>query len=449
MLCIKDTLSQQKKTFISQNNDKVRMYVCGITPYSDAHLGHGRVYVSFDIVYRMLRFLGYDVIYCRNITDIDDKLLDRSRTETGSIHAYQMIAERYTKRFHEAVARLGCLSPTYEPKVTDSIPYIVSFIERLVASDKAYIADNGDVYFRIERFISYGALSKQKKEELVAGARIEINAYKENPLDFALWKCDDNELFWQSPWGRGRPGWHIECSAMAAHYLGEHIDIHGGGKDLIFPHHENERAQSESLFGEPFVHYWMHNGLIRVDQTKMSKSLGNFVTLQELFDTYDPMLVRYYFFAHHYRAPLEFSYSHLDTFRKSFDRLYASLYTHNDDPVSMEEMKASPLVKKLVHWLSDDFNTPAMLGELFSSLSQLHIHGRERAIVKQWLTEVIGFLPSEKTNEKKATVMTDEIKALMAAREQARKLKQWELADSLRDKLQALGVTVHDLKAGE
>ena len=280
----------------------IKMYVCGITPYSDAHIGHGRCYVVFDILYKLFIFLGYNIKYVRNFTDIDDKLLSKAQ-ETGS--DYKQIADKFIKRFKEDIFALGCLAPTLEPRVTENIAEIISFIEGLIKKKKAYVLDN-DVYFDIESFSQYGKLSRKNLDELITGARVDINLNKKNPADFALWKGNNENLFWKSPWGYGRPGWHIECSALVEKYLGSTIDIHGGGMDLIFPHHENEVAQSEALMEKPLSKIWIHNAFVNLNKEKMSKSLGNIFTLRELFKKYDPMILRFYFLGHHYRTPIDF-----------------------------------------------------------------------------------------------------------------------------------------------
>src|SRR3989304_813986 len=320
MIKITNTLSGTKEAFKSREPGKVRLYVCGVTPYDNAHIGHGRVYVTFDMLYRLLHYLDYEVTYCRNFTDIDDKLLNKAEAAFGDRLRYKEIADSYIKSYTEDMRKLNTLPPDYEPRVTENIDAIIAFIQGLIGARKAYVA-NGDVYFHIQAFPDYGKLSKQKLDELRAGARVEVSELKKDPLDFALWKSEPEGQFWKSPWGYGRPGWHIECSALAATYLGKHIDIHAGGMDLIFPHHENEIAQSEGRYGAPFSKYWMHNAFVRVDKEKMSKSLGNFFTLQDVFKNIDPMVIRYYYITHHYRAPLDFSFDDIAAVQKSYQRL--------------------------------------------------------------------------------------------------------------------------------
>lgn len=441
---ITNTLTGVKEQFTPQQSDKVKMYVCGITPYDYAHLGHGRCYITFDLFYRLLTFLGYRVEYCRNFTDIDDKLINKARIEFDDIDRYREIADRYIAAYTQDMDRLNCVLPDYEPRVTRMIPEIISFIEGLIAKGYAYEVD-GDVYYAVHKFADYGKLSKRKLEDLQAGARVEINERKKDPLDFALWKREVEGTFWPSPWGYGRPGWHIECSVMASHYLGEHVDLHGGGMDLIFPHHENEIAQSQALYDGIFARYWMHNGFVRINQEKMSKSLGNFFTLRQIFEKYDPMVVRYYLMSHHYRLPLEFSFDELNSVEKSYRRLIrvldAALCTQ---PIDKEQILSSSVVQKMVAFLCDDLNTSGMLGVLFESLPLLQKDEFERCAVRAFVQLVLGLtlepLPEE------VVEITPEIQQLIDDREQARKDKNWARADEIRDQLVALGVQLQDKK---
>jgi cysteinyl-tRNA synthetase len=445
MLVITNTLTGKKEVFKSMHNDAVRLYVCGITPYDAAHVGHGRVYVTFDVLYRLLTFLGYTVTYCRNFTDIDDKLLSKSEKEFGTPQRYKEIADRYIQSYTEDMRALGCLPPSVEPRVTENIPEIITFIQGLIDAGKAYESD-GDVYFSIAQFPAYGALAKHKLEDLRAGARVEVNDKKRDPLDVALWKSEKEGTFWKSPWGYGRPGWHIECSALAAKFLGKQIDIHAGGLDLIFPHHENEIAQSEALFNVPFSAYWMHNGFVRVNAEKMSKSLGNFFTLRQVFEQFDPMVVRYYILSHHYKAPLEFSFDDLEAVQKSYKRLCKVFESvpSSDNLLPAQEMQ-SPVVKKMVAFLCDDLNTPGMFGVLFEHLTELQQDPAQLTLVKSFIVQVLGLnlipLP-EKVIER-----TPEIEQLLKEREEARVAKDWKRADEIRDRLQAIGFVVQDKKA--
>jgi cysteinyl-tRNA synthetase len=419
----------------------IKMYVCGVTPYDDTHVGHGRCYVSFDLLNRVLSFSGREVVYCRNFTDIDDKTMNRAEKELGDRLRFKEIADRYIHNFHEDISKLNCLSPDYEPRVTDNIAEIITFIQELIDKGCAYQAGN-DVYFRITTFADYGKLSKQNIDDLRAGVRIDVNDHKENPLDFALWKGEPEGEFWQSPWGYGRPGWHIECSVLARIHLGEHIDIHGGGLDLIFPHHENEIAQSESLFGGPFSRLWMHNGMITINKEKMSKSLGNFFFLRDLYKQFDPMVIRYFFLTHHYRMPVEFNFEVLSSAQKSYERLIRLCQTDVAD-VDIKSYQ-SESVDRMINALEDDLNTPGLLGVLFENISAIAQNKHELAAVKNILMNVLGLtlqpLPVQETE------LTPEIQALIDERNQARREKNWKRSDELRDLLNEMGVDVRDDK---
>jgi cysteinyl-tRNA synthetase len=434
-----NTLTGKKEEFTVHG--PVKMYVCGVTPYDDAHVGHGRCYVSFDLLVRMLRFFGTDTIYCRNFTDIDDKIMHRAEKELGSRLRYQEIANRYIEHFSRDIGMLNCLVPDHEPRVTDNIDHIIDFIQKLIDKGDAYQAGN-DVYFCIEKYPAYGKLSKQKIEDLYAGCRVDVREHKKNPLDFALWKGEPEGEFWKSPWGFGRPGWHIECSVLAKLFLGEHIDIHGGGLDLIFPHHENEIAQSESLFGVPFARMWIHNGMVNSNKEKMSKSLGNFFVLRELFNHFDPMVIRYYFLTHHYRTPIEFSFEGVSSAQKGYERLIRLCAVDCSD-VDITDYR-SDIIDRMVAFLQDDMNTPGLLGVIFEHSVAIAQNKKDVAAVKNILISVLGLtlqpLPVSDI------VMTPEIEALIIARNKARHEKHWALADELRDKLVALGVDVRDKK---
>lgn len=444
MITISNNLTGKKELFHSLEPKEVKLYVCGITPYDFAHVGHGRCYVTFDLLYRLLSFLGYTVIYCRNYTDIDDKLIQRAKKEFNDQEKYGQIASRFIAAFKEDVAHLNCVTPTYEPRVTDNIPAIITFIAGLIEAGKAYVVD-GDVYFSIKSFKEYGKLSKHKVEDLHAGARVTVEKNKRDPLDFALWKSEAEGTFWQSPWGYGRPGWHIECSALAAKYLGKQIDIHGGGMDLIFPHHENEIAQSEALFNVPFARYWMHNGFVRINEEKMSKSLGNFFTLRDVFKQFDPMIVRFYFLNHHYRAPLDFSFDDLVSLTKSYQRLIRIFEQDSPgEPMMAQQIMESTIVQKMCAFLDDDLNSAGMMGVLFEMSAELAQNAHERRAVRIFITQVLG-LTLQPLAEKKVE-LTPEIQQLINEREQARNEKNWSKADVLRDKLRALGFDVQDKK---
>ena len=440
MIKITNTLTSKKEKFVPLAGNKVRLYVCGVTPYDFAHIGHGRVYVTFDVLFRVLKLLGYDVAYCRNFTDIDDKLINKALKEYNDGARYLDVANKFIKTFTEDMAALHCESPTYEPRVTETIPEIIAFVQGLIEKGKAYVAD-GDVYYRIASFPEYGKLSKQKLDELRAGARIEVNDIKEDPLDFALWKSSKTEPAWQSPWGTGRPGWHIECSAMADKFLGKQIDIHAGGMDLIFPHHENEIAQTEGLFGHQFAQYWMHNAFVRINKEKMSKSLGNFFTLRQIFEQYDPMVIRFYYLSHQYRAPLDFAFDDIDAVQKSYQRLckfFASYERGGND------FQQSAIVQKMLEFVCDDLNTPGMFGVLFENLSSLQHDSMQARMVKTFLMDILGL--SLQPLPEKEVALTPEIERLIQEREQARSAKNWALSDALRDQLKELGYEAQDKK---
>lgn len=434
-----NTLTGKKEEFVV--GKQLKMYVCGVTPYDDAHIGHGRCYVAFDLLFRMLQSLGIDVNYCRNFTDIDDKTMYRAEKEFGDRLRFHEIADRYIKNFHQDIGKLNCLSPHYEPRVTENIPQIIEFIQKLIDKGDAYQSGN-DVYFAIENFPEYGKLSKQKIEDLQVGARVDICEKKKNPLDFALWKGESEGEFWKSPWGYGRPGWHIECSVLAYLNLGEHIDIHGGGLDLIFPHHENEIAQSESLLGEPFSRMWMHNGMVNSNKEKMSKSLGNFFMLRDVYKHFDPMVLRYYFLTHHYRMPIEFSFEGLTSAQKSYERLIR-LFDVDLTDIDTTGYR-SDVIDRIMEFLKDDLNTPGLFGVIFEHMTDLARNTNELAVIKNIMINVLGLtlqpLPLQ------TVAMTPEIELLIVERNKARQEKNWARADELRDQLQSLGVNLHDGK---
>lgn len=378
MLSLSNTLGGKKEIFKPLIPSQVTLYVCGITPYDVTHIGHGRCYVVFDLLYRVLHELGYSIKHCRNYTDIDDKLLKKAQERFGDPNRYPEIAKEVIDDFQQMMRKLNCLPPTYEPRVTQHMPAIIDFIAALIKQGYAY-ESHGDVYFIIEKFPEYGKLSHQKIEELrKKESPREIclsmtNEHKRDPLDFALWKAEGEGQFWKSPWGWGRPGWHIECSALAAHYLGEQLDLHGGGIDIIFPHHENEIAQSEARFGKQFVHYWVHNGLINIGKEKMSKSLGNVYALNRLLAEYDPMVVRFYFLSHHYRTPIEFSFEGLKAAQKAYQRLCRTFEKVQAADIPLSELvqtyTATSLIGQLIATLCDDLNTAGMLGIVFDNLA--------------------------------------------------------------------------------
>lgn len=444
MLRITNSLTGQKELFKPLIDKKVNLYVCGITPYDFSHIGHGRCYVIFDMLYRFLSFLDYKVTYCRNFTDIDDKLLNRAVKEHGDASRYTEIADRYINAYHDDMQALNCLQPDKEPRVTQTIPQIITFVQGLIDKNAAYELD-GSVYFRVRNFKNYGKLSKQDINDLRAGARIDINDTKEDSLDFALWKKDDPAVSFESPWGFGRPGWHIECSAMAHDCFNGTVDIHGGGMDLLFPHHENEIAQYESLHQAPFVNYWMHNAFVRINKEKMSKSLDNFFTLKDVIAEFDPMVLRFYFLKHYYRGPLDYSTEDLIVAEKTYKRLVTFFADADlDNILDTNLVKFNPVVEKMVACLSDDFNTSGMFGVLFENLSELQKNRYSKELVKYFIINVLGLTLNP--IKEKVIERTPQIEELFALRDQARADKNWALSDSLRDQLKALGFDVQDRK---
>ncbi len=456
-LSLTNTLSGQTEQFIPQNNQAVRMYVCGITPYDYAHIGHGRCYVTFDLLLRLLRLLNYQVTYCRNFTDIDDKLLNRAIKEFDDQMRYPEIAQRYMHAYQQDMQNLNCLSPDFEPLVTQTIPEIITLITKLIANHKAYVVD-GDVYYAVDQFPDYGKLSKRNLADLQAGARVEIDQRKRNPLDFALWKSEPEHSFWASPWGWGRPGWHIECSAMAAKHLGEQIDIHGGGMDLIFPHHENEIAQSEGVFPAPFAKYWVHNAFVRINKEKMSKSLDNFFTLQDIFKQFDPMVLRYHFVKHNYSAPLDFSFADLEIDRKTYQKLCKTFsqieanFINQDNNIDtlqtqsldLTEISKSPIAQKMLDFLCQDLNTSGLFGVLYESLDILRTDLTQFVCVKKILQNILGLTLMPLIEPE--ILITPEIQTLIDQRIIARENKNWVEADRLRNQLITLGVELQDKK---
>lgn len=437
VLKISDSLTGKKVDFKPLENGKVKMYVCGVTPYDHAHVGHGRCYVTFDLFYRLLKHLGYKVTYCRNFTDVDDKLLNKAAKELGNELRYKELADKFIKSYTEDVTALGCQNPDYEPRVTETIPEIIEFIEGLIKKGKAYEVD-ADVYFSVRSFADYGKLSKRDLEDLKAGARVDINEKKKDPLDFALWKAEEEGTFWKSPWGYGRPGWHIECSAMSKKFLGDQIDIHAGGMDLIFPHHENEIAQTEALTEKQFSKYWMHNAFVQINKEKMSKSLGNFFTLKDILKKFDPQVIRFYYVSHSYNVPMDFSFEDIEKLQKSYKKLVR--FFENVDASKATEK--SDIVDKMEQFLLDDLNTPGMFGVVFENLDYLENNPAEASAVKKFLNVIVG-LPLQPIIEETVEI-TPEIQQLIDARKQARLEKNWSKADEIRDQLVAMGVEVQD-----
>jgi cysteinyl-tRNA synthetase len=455
MLNVYNDLTRSKEAFTPLVDGKVSMYVCGMTVYDLCHLGHARVLVVFDVVARYLRHLGYDVTYVRNITDIDDKIINRANERGEPFHA---LTERFIAAMHEDAAALGVLPPDQEPRATDHIAGIVAMIERLLARGHAYVADNGDVYYDVRSFPSYGQLSGKSIEDLRSGARVAPGEVKRDPLDFALWKsAKPAEPAWESPWGQGRPGWHIECSAMSTEALGDTFDIHGGGADLTFPHHENEIAQSEGATGHPFVRYWMHNGFVRINDEKMSKSLGNFFTVREILERYRAEEVRYFILTSHYRSPLNYGDEQLDNARGALTRFYTALRGLDDaQPATGEPSEA-----KFHAAMQDDFNTPEALAALFELAREINrVRGDDasRAAALGALLRDLGGLLGLLHEDPEIYLRGGEdadgglddaaIDALIAERTAAKQARDWALADRIRDQLKEAGVVLEDSAAG-
>lgn len=462
-LQIYNTLSGKKEEFVPLRDDEVRIYVCGVTVYDASHLGHARSLLTFDVIYRYLKFRGYRVTFVRNFTDIDDKIIQRANEEGTTAEA---IATRYIKEFDRDSKALGLLPPDHEPKATDHIGEIIGLIRRLEEKGMAYQVD-GDVFFPVEHFSGYGQLSRRRPEELEAGARIEVDERKRSPLDFALWKGSKaGEPSWESPWGKGRPGWHIECSAMSTKYLEQPFDIHGGGLDLVFPHHENELAQSEAAFDRPLARYWLHHGLLTVDQEKMSKSLGNIYTIQEILTLHMREALRHYFLSSHYRSPLDFSNQGLEEAEKAVERIYETM-----DRVQRCLPAAGPsepdfeLLADFRKEMDDDFNTPRAIALIFDeirSLNRLLDEGKTQALIKRGLAlkavgEALGLVqcsPSEfLANRKERWVKKEgisrmEIEELILKRETARKDRRFEEADRIREALREKGIALEDTPGG-
>lgn len=456
MLTIYNTLTRKKEKFQPIDAGKVRMYVCGLTTYDYAHIGHARMLLAFDVIQRYLRYSGLEVQYVRNITDIDDKILKRA-SDNGEYFAD--LTERFIAATHEDEASLLIQRPDQEPRATTHIAEIVSMIERLVEQDYAYRAENGDVYFSVKQFERYGKLSNKNVEELLAGARIDIGELKRDPRDFALWKsASDEDVGWDSPWGYGRPGWHIECSAMSTCCLGDTFDIHGGGSDLMFPHHENEIAQSEAATGQSFARYWMHNGPVRVDNEKMSKSLGNFFTIRDVLKKYPAEVIRYLLVSSHYRSPINYSDQGLDQATAALGRLYTALRDH--DTEAAKDLANSQYEKAFQTAMNDDFNTPEAMSVLFdlarecnrvakSGEADAEQRAAQLARLLVRLGGVLGLLQGDaeaflQRGNADADVDAEAIDALVAQRRQARADKDWALADEIRDKLTAMDVVVED-----
>jgi len=474
-LFVYNTLTRKKEEFKPLKDKEVRMYVCGVTPYDEAHLGHGRAYVTFDIVRRFLEYSGYKVTYVQNITDIDDKIINKSQHPTPNVQTNskvqipnaklkekcEEIVKKYFDSYLEVMEKLNVLNPTKYVKATEHIQEMVDWIKGLVDKGFAYEV-GGDVYFEVSKFKEYGKLSRRKLDEMKSGARVKVDSRKRSPLDFSLWKAaKEGEPSWDSPWGKGRPGWHIECSAMSTKYLGESFDIHGGGLDLIFPHHENEIAQTEALTCKPWVKYWFHNGFVNVNKQKMSKSLGNFFTLKDIFKKYKPQAVRLFLLSTHYRGPINFSDQQLKDAEKGLARLYDTMdrlqFSIDSIEISKESHGLDPELLKLdedfIEAMNDDFNAAAAIGVLFEivafanriieeKLNDKDILSKTKKSLESFL-ELLGF-----SCEKKKASLDEEIEKMIAEREAARKNKDFKTADKIRDDLLKKGIILEDTKQG-
>ena len=483
-LRVYNTLTGTKEEFIPLEPGKVRMYVCGVTVYDHCHIGHARANVVFDVIYRYLRHLGLEVTYVRNYTDIDDKIINRANKEGVT---FDVVSERFIKEFDRDMALLGLELPTFQPKATEHVAEIITLVETLIDKGYAY-QTGGDVNFCVEKFDSYLKLSKRNLEDMQAGARIEVDERNRHPMDFALWKeAKPGEPYWESPWGKGRPGWHIECSAMSMKFLGESFDIHGGGKDLIFPHHENEIAQSEAATGKPFVKYWLHNGFVNINAEKMSKSLGNFFTIKEVLDKYDNEVLRFFLISAHYRSPLDFSDQNLSEAEIGLERIYKALAGLGEvlkngvagsdavDKNSLNEAerelleKAESLPARFLEAMNDDFNTALALGHVFdlvrsinrvvseeSSSAVPRLCMKAKAAIME-VGSVIGIFTSEpsafiaRLKDRKLgglDIPATEIERLIAERAAARKARDFKRSDEIRDFLLSKRVVLLDSAQG-
>lgn len=448
MLQLFNTKTRQKEQFTPLQEGKVGLYVCGITVYDLSHMGHARTYLSFDILVRYLRHLGYDVKYVRNITDVDDKIIKRAIENNETTEA---LTARTIGMMHEDFAAINLLEPDVEPRVTGHIPEIIDIIEKLVEKGYAYQSTSGDVLFDVSKYDDYGKLSRQDLSQLNAGARVDVDSGKDDPLDFVLWKmAKPGEPSWQSPWGEGRPGWHIECSAMNQKHLGEHFDIHGGGSDLTFPHHENEVAQSCCANDTPYVNTWMHTGMVQVNDEKMSKSLGNFFTLRDVLKQHDAECLRFFLMSAHYRSQLSYSQDNIDQAKASLERLYTALRN-----VAIDEstpIEHGGYLARFEAAMNDDLNVPEAMSVLFDVARELNrskadeAEAGKLAFVLRHLGGIVGLLQDDPDAYLKSGSDDDvaEIEALIKQRNDARAAKDWAQADAARDALTAMGVVLED-----
>ncbi len=454
VLKVYNTLTNKKEDFEPLTKNKVSMYVCGITPYDETHLGHGRAYVAFDIIRRYLEYSGYKVTYVQNITDIDDKIIKKANDSNKSIYE---IASYYTDRFFSVMDQLKVKRADHYPKATEYISDMVSFAKNLEEKGFAYFVD-GDLYFDISKYKDYGQLSKKDLDKMLAGARVEVNEKKKNPLDFVLWKAaKEGEPYWDSPWGRGRPGWHTECVVMSRKLLGDSIDIHGGGADLIFPHHENEIAQAQCCSSKNFVKYWLHNGFITINKEKMSKSLGNYFSLSELLQKYDPMTVRYFLLRTHYRSPINFSFEDLDdaqtalsTIKNAYDDMQFMIQNTKNDMLEVD-FSLVKYKEDFVSSMDDDFNTPSALAVIFNLIKNYHEKKykltAEQITNAKLMLEEFNLVLQLGLKESKV-VIKESAQELLEKRNEARKNKDFALADKLRKQIEEMGYIIEDTPFG-
>ena len=448
MLKIYNTLIKEKQNFVPLIAHAVKIYVCGMTVYDYCHLGHARVMVVFDMVTRWFRANDFEVIYVRNITDIDDKIIKRAQENNESI---ETLTDYFIRAMNEDAALLGVMPPTYEPRATQYVESMIAMIHALVEKGLAYVASNGNVYYAVHKFTGYGKLSGKSLADLRAGERVAIDSYKTDPLDFVLWKAaKPNEPQWESPWGRGRPGWHIECSAMSERYLGKHFDIHGGGQDLQFPHHENEIAQSEAAHDCCFVNYWMHNGFVRVDNAKMSKSLGNFFTIRDVLTRYQPEVIRFFILRAHYRSQLNYADQHLEDARYALGRLYNALRGEVCGAITINW--SEPFARRFMEAMDDDFNTPNAIAVLFDLANKINktrsLH--DSALLKA-LGGLLGLLQQDPQQHLRGKIIDNEsvrlsefIEDMIQQRLAARAAKNFIEADRIRNELLSLGIILED-----
>ena len=452
MLKLHNTFTDKTEEFNTIEPNKVKMYVCGPTVYDNAHLGHARCYITWDVLYRYLKFKGYDVTYCRNVTDVDDKILKKAEKENKTP---EEVSKYWYKAFENSMKALNTLKPDIEPFATKTLGEMISIVKDLIKNGYAYEA-GGDVYFRVKKFKNYGMLSKQPIDQLESGARVEVGDLKEDPLDFALWKKDE-KFGYNSPWGVGRPGWHIECSAMSRKYLGKTIDIHAGGADLIFPHHENEIAQSECANGCKFVNYWLHNGFVTINNEKMSKSLGNFLTIDELLKSYDANTIRLFILTNHYRMPVEFSDEVLTSAANGVKRLMNAKATKIDETLDLTQFEE---YKQFVEAMDDDLNTSKALAVLFDLVNKANKDVPYAYTLLVKLAETLGFnmtkttLSDEELAEKVSEISSklgenlSSMDELISLRKTAREEKNWDLADKIRFACDEVGIILKDSKEG-